>query len=1255
MLKHQNIIDKLTKEQKIALLTDSGDALGDVQEELKLPTTAINELWEENITEDGEFLFPSPKSLAHSWSDELFGKVSYALASLGASYGDNLFILPGTNAASSLYGRELAEEPHLSGELIRGACHGLKEKGISYCLKSPTYEACDVRFLDDEADKSVLYDRVARPFKLAMSEGATAVYSVESDLDEKYGIPSRELVKNTVPDGVQKIIKIQDSDLTTSSLTEGKHVIGGSSLVISTALDNYHRIYRSMEEGGATAHELQMTLADGAAISQATIDEAVDRKLSLAYTTSSPFEKATKEQIEQIAYEATLESCVLLKNANKALPLKKKEKIALIGDIVFNPEASAFKSFTDKAKAAIEECNATMLGFERGYILDQNVSHDLIEPAVTLAKKATATVVFLGLGAQREERLHQTAHLALPGNQIALLTKLRAVCKKLVVVICGERLPDMVFDSLADAILLAPLQGAYVAKSTVDILMGKFNPGGSLAYAGYYNVDKSFRQIQKRKRTNEQKIGPYIGYRYADANGEASRYPLGYGLSYTIFTYSSLSVNNRRGEITFTVKNNGHKAGYEVAQLYVGRRTSGRIRPVKELKWCKRIFLKAGERKKLTVSTLDLEIFDEVSGELITEDGAYEIFVGSSSSSIWLSGKITRTGTRLEAQENRLSDYLHNVSNILSEGYIMEAYCKPMNKKSKLKSFGAILLLATLFADAVYAISCITLELDFMWYLTVFAIINGVCLTAAIIFMIVGSSKLKKAIKAQEKAEAKELFKTIELADVNEISQLFEDEFDVLLEDSTVSAEEEKAKDESAYTYMSVDTDIPTLAKDLEEHFKDCGIKITPKMARKLVSGIMSSRLLIVRNALGFSAENIADMLARFFGSTPHSENINGAAWDRKSLLRMKAEGDTVGRSAPLMQAFTSAINEPDSLNFYGLDNILLKDAGDMLMPFVQYFGNPDAEHTVADDNGRLTIPANLWFVISPAKDQSIDDIPAFVANLATVIDLEGEKCAANLGRSTKKSITVYQMDALVFRAKKSSEINEETWKCVDSLEAFVNEKTPYHIGNKLFLQLEKYMAIYNACGADEHEAIDCAIASQLLPAIMSLLKGNEAMADVDLAQIVESILGEEYATNCRNLIKRPVMNKGKASSPVAAPVAKGAKTTEFKAGEAKIEVEKPKAEIKTEAPKAEIKTEAPKAEIKTEAPKAEIKTEAPKAEIKTEAPKAEIKTEAPKAEIKTEAPKAEIKTEAPKATIVTSDDGKATIIDDDSTGGGKK
>ena len=1188
MLKHKNIIDKLTKEQKIALLTDSGDITGDIVKELKLPQTNLNDLWQENLTEDGELLFPSPKSLAHSWSGELFGQAAYRLASIGSTYGDNLFALPSTNSAGSLYGKELAEEPYLSGSLVRGACHELSEKGVKFCIKAPMYEAEDVRFLDDEADKSVLYDRVSRPFKMVADENtATAVLLEESNLEEAYRLPSCELLNEALPHDTQRIIKIKDSDLTTSSLTSGMHVIGGSSLVISTALENYKRIYRSMEEGGATAQELQMTLADGAAISESTIDEALDRKIELAAQCSVPFTPATREDIEAVAYEAFAGSVVMLKNANKTLPIKRKEKIALVGDIVAEGENRMFKSFVEKAKDVIEGYKSTFLGFESGYALDQNVSHDMIEPALDLAKKASTVVAFVGLGSVREGKLTETAHLSLPGNQIALLTRLRRVAKRLVVVVCGEKLPDMGFDSLADAIFLMPNQGSFGAKAIIDIITGRYNPRGRLAYAGYHNVDKSFRQIQKRKRTGEQKIGPYIGYRYADANGEASRYPLGFGLSYTTYTYSGLSIDARRGKISFTVKNSGHMAGYDVPQLYIGKGVSYRIRPVKELKFAESIYLKPGRKCKITIDIPDLEIYDTVSGELVTEDGEYSVYLGSSSSSIWLEAKLNRSGTKLTGQENKLSDYLHNVSNIITEGYTMEAYCKPMNKKSKLKTFGAILFITTLFLDLVYAISCLMLEIDFMWYLTLFAIINGVCLGLGIIFMIIGNSRLKKAIKAQEKAEAeatKELFKAVELANVSEISELFEDEFDVLLEDSSAGAEDDKVKDEATYAYMSVDTDIPTLAKDLEEHFKDCGVKITSKMARRILSGIMTSRLLIIRNTVGIEHETIVEILARFFGTTPHTENINGTKWDRESLLRQKFDGSSA-KGAPLLQAFNSALNEEGEACFYGLANIQLQDAGDMLMPFVQYFGNPDGEYTVADVNGTLTVPSNLWFVVSPTRHETLEDLPAFVANLATVIDLEGDKCSANFNKTNRKAINCNQMDALVFRAKKACEISEEFWKSIDSLESFVNEKTPYHIGNKLFLQLERYMAIYTACEDDMHQALDSVVASQLLPAIANLLKGNEAMKDVELAQIIESILGEDYCTVSRTLAKRLALSGVKKDSkPTEVIKPKGAKVDEIKSGSAKVEEVKP-----TTAPAAP-KTE-PAATPKTEpaaAPKAE-------------------------------------------------------------------
>jgi hypothetical protein len=291
----------------------------------------------------------------------------------------------------------------------------------------------------------------------------------------------------------------------------------------------------------------------------------------------------------------------------------------------------------------------------------------------------------------------------------------------------------------------------------------------------------------------------------------------------------------------------------------------------------------------------------------------------------------------------------------------------------------------------------------------------------------------------------------------------------------------------------------------------------------------MTSRLLVVRSVAGGATTNkIVEILARFFGTEPHYEAMNGEKWSRKTLLRYnKAEGESAAKPAPLGPAISTAFNEGDKACFFGISDVQLKDLGDMLMPFVQYFGNPEVEHTVADETGSVAIPSNLWFVVGPAKNQSIDDIPAFIANLATLVDIEGTGCKEVMNKTKKGNVTCTQIEALVFRAKKACQIKEDVWKGVDRLESFVNEKKPYHIGNKMFLQLERYMAVYTSCNGEMHEAMDCATSSKLLPGILNVLSSCEDVADTDLTHVLESIFGEEFSYMSCGLIKRRIFEKG--------------------------------------------------------------------------------------------------------------------------------
>ena len=114
-------------------------------------------------------------------------------------------------------------------------------------------------------------------------------------------IANKHLTENFVSRDIEKLVKIEDGDLTSSTLTAGNQIIGGSALVIASALENYKRIYHSMEEGGATAHELNMTLVDGAAISPEIIDNALDKKLELAYKCNRPVAEVTQKELSDLA------------------------------------------------------------------------------------------------------------------------------------------------------------------------------------------------------------------------------------------------------------------------------------------------------------------------------------------------------------------------------------------------------------------------------------------------------------------------------------------------------------------------------------------------------------------------------------------------------------------------------------------------------------------------------------------------------------------------------------------------------------------------------------------------------------------------------------------------------------------------------------------------------------------------------------------------------------------------------------------
>ena len=1120
---NNDIIKKLTVNQKIALLTDLKDVIEKDEELSEIPKLSVADLWQNNVSESGENIFPSFAELANSWDEGTLGDVAVTLACMGARKGENLFVLPKMEGATSVYSNSVTEDPYLMGLLYSATAKALDKEGVATCIQAPSLTETDEEVHDKEPNEAVLFERFLKPFETVKTEEnykAILIDCKKPSLSKSYGLLNEKLLKKSTENQSNVIARLLDGDSSVAEINKGNQILNGSALALDAAYKNYKKIYHAMEEGGASANELQMAFLDGSAISEEMIDNALDAKLTLANDCQSSKLHTTSFEIKGRAIECAKRTIVMLKNDDGVMPLEKGLRVSVIGDVINDNESA---SFCDSFMSSLSEDGISVLGYQRGYDANEDKSEELIYPALSLAQDSDVVILFLGMGAKREKELSSTRRLQLPANQKELVSKISEMGKYIIAVMCGSRLPNMDFDDDVSGVLLSPRTGIGTAIALKDIIMGHCNPIGRLAYAGYNNIDKRFREIQSRKRKGEQKIGHFIGYRYTDSCNMEAKYPFGYGISYTKFSYSSLFI--RGNTVSFDVQNDGPVSGVETVQVYVGNDSSADVRPLKELRAVCRISLKPNEKKRVEVSLNDLKIYDTDSEKFTNETGDYTIYVGSSASDIHLIGNAYFYGEKLRSKKQHLSEYLYEVSNIRSEGYIMEAYCKPMNNVSKIKSVSLWLLALTVFFDMIYGI-CGLLGMPIKDHVALFVIITVIFLLASAITLCVYLVKKKETqsmLREKEEEATKELFKNAEKINVGEVEKLFNEEFDIperRQQQQQRKTSSYMGKDESIYVYMAVDTDFSALCKDMEKYFQENGLTVTPATCRAVVSSMMSSRLLVLRHDQRSIANKFTEALARFFGTECHFNSFQGVNWEKSTLMSTVTEHGAPTQTG-LAQAFTTAMTGDLKVSFYAMTDVKYEDTAKFMMPYVQFLGNPTGHHTVSEKGYDYTVPNNMWFVIIPKDGQTVDNMPAFVSNLASVIDLDVQSCESTASAfKVVKPINSHQLEALQYRSKKSANIDESIWKTVDSLEAFVNERTSYHIGNKIFLQLESYLSVYLACGGEIEEALDGALASRLLPAIFAILKNNVDINELDLPHTLESIFGEENVSRSCRMVK---------------------------------------------------------------------------------------------------------------------------------------
>lgn len=389
------------------------------------------------------------------------------------------------------------------------------------------------------------------------------------------------------------------------------------------------------------------------------VDDAVRRVLIAKFKLGlfdDPFkycheerEKKTikSKEIVDATKEVALESIVLLKNEKNILPIDKKLKsIAVVGYLAkstsdplggwsalgdSNDVVSIFDGIKNKIGKDVK------INYAEGCKITGNDKSGFNE-AINAAKSSDVIIAVVGESRNMSGEASSRATLDLPGVQEDLLKELHKTGKPIVVVLMnGRPLTIPWLQENIPAIVEAWYPGISAGSAVADILFGDVNPSGKLTvtfprYVGqvpiYYNHKNTGRPHDPKNH--------YTSY-YMDLEN-TPLYPFGFGLSYTTFEYSNLTLDkkeikkNESLKISVDVKNTGSHEGKEVVQLYIRDLVGSVTRPVKELKDFTKISLKPGETKhvEFTITPDKLKFYD-INMNYVVEPGDFKVFVGTNS------------------------------------------------------------------------------------------------------------------------------------------------------------------------------------------------------------------------------------------------------------------------------------------------------------------------------------------------------------------------------------------------------------------------------------------------------------------------------------------------------------------------------------------------------------------------------------------------------------------------------------------------
>ena len=643
-----------------------------MQSRLKIPL-----LFGQDVVHGYKTTFPIPLAEACSWDLPAMESAARVAAVEASASGIHWTFAPMVDIARDpRWGRVMegaGEDPYLGSKIAYARVKGFQGKNLGdtnavmACAKHFAAYGAAIGGRDynsvDMSDR-LLWEVYLPPFKAALDAGAATFMNSFNDLN---GIPAtgnrylqREILKGKW--GFKGFV-VSDwgsiGEMINHGNVKNEYEAALSAITAGSDMDMESRCYKN---------NLTQLLADNK-INISLIDDAVKRILKKKFEMGlfeDPF-KFCNAQREEAALNNTThtanaramaaKSIVLLKNENQLLPLSKNlKKIAFIGPLAKAVKQN--KGFWDVEVPGVDSNFIvsqwqglqnkvginTQLLYAKGCDIEGDDKSGFDE-AIAMANQAEVVILSIGERRDMSGEAKSRSNIGIPGVQEELLEALLATGKPVVVLINAGR--PLVFNYTADhapAILYTWWLGSEAGNAIADVLFGDYNPAAKLAmsfprtvgqipiYYSHFNTG--------RPATNDN--DRFYNSSYNDLS-IYPKYAFGYGLSYTSFEYSGLTLNKKKMkatetiQVSLTVSNTGQYDGEEIIQLYLHDKVGSLARPVKELKDFAKVFLKAGGKKTIQffINQDKLSFYNQLL-QRVAEPGEFELMIGASAEDIKL-------------------------------------------------------------------------------------------------------------------------------------------------------------------------------------------------------------------------------------------------------------------------------------------------------------------------------------------------------------------------------------------------------------------------------------------------------------------------------------------------------------------------------------------------------------------------------------------------------------------------------------------